>query len=92
MTSHKALRTGASVALAALLAGCGGSGLRAQRAPTTSTSTVTAQPVASTTTTTPDLAGVKQELDDAGTALPGADGAIGQTDPNAARAQEGSTP
>ena len=95
MTSRTVgLAGGVLLAVIPLLCGCGGPSSHAQVTPTSSRS-VAAKPAASTPSTiapSGNLAVITQELDDAGNALRGADGAIGQTDPNAARAQEGSTP
>lgn len=94
---------GVALAIVMLTAGCGGggSGHQAGPAPTSSapatakaagTTPTTKAGQAPTTGTGAELSALRRQLDDVGSSLGGADGALGQSDPNQTKTSEGTAP
>lgn len=93
----------AILAVVALSAGCGGSGSGSSAGSGTTSSPPTTSAAAGSTSTTKaggvpaagtsaGLAALKQQLNEAGSSLSGADGALVQSDPNQTKNAEGSAP
>jgi hypothetical protein len=94
---------GMAIAIVMLTAGCGGGGSGHQAGSAATSSAPTTTKVAGTTPMTKagqapaagssaELSVLRQQLDDVGSSLGGADGALGQADPNQSKTSEGTAP
>jgi len=94
---------GVAIAIVMVTAGCGGGGGGHQAGPPPTASAPTTTKAAGTTPTTnagqapttassAELSALRQQLDDVGSSLGGADGALAQSDPNQTKTSEGTAP